>query len=209
MKRSMVAIMTALGLASLSCETPTPGLGNELAAAPEVFEEAILPYGEDDPHLEVARTYLQGRHTGLARTEIDALAELVVSEARRHGLNPRLVLAVIQVESGGYNFAVSGVGALGLMQLMPGTGQELAGRHGIEWRGDETLLDPFVNVRLGTAYLRQLSDRYGSIPTALAAYNWGPGRIDRRLRRGNHLPSIYIRQVMEVYAAEEVTSRRS
>ena len=194
---------------AVSCETPVVGQSAPQAAAPEAFEEAIRPYGEEDPAVEVARRYLAGRHTGLSRDEVDALAEKVVAEARRHELNPRLVLAVIQVESGGYNFAVSGVGALGLMQLMPDTGRELAGRHGIEWRGEETLFDPFVNVQLGTAYLRQLSDRYGSIPTALAAYNWGPGRIDRRLRRGSHLPRLYIRQVMEVYAAEDTSSRRS
>jgi soluble lytic murein transglycosylase len=85
---------------------------------------------------------------------------------------------------------------MGLMQLLPATGEELAHRMGIDWKGPDTLFDPTVNVKLGTAYLRELADRYGSVHTALAAYNWGPGRIDRRLRRGARVPSRYIEQVM-------------
>ena len=53
-----------------------------------------------------------------------------------------------------------------------------------------------INVRLGTAYLRELADRYdGDVNTALAAYNWGPGRIDRRIRRGATVPRLYVEQV--------------
>jgi len=102
------------------------------------------------------------------------------------------------VESAGYHLAVSEVGAMGLMQILPATGKELADRMNIEWRGPDTLFDPVINVKLGTAYLRQLADRYGNVHTALAAYNWGPGRIDRRLRRGATVPSRYIEQVMRV-----------
>jgi soluble lytic murein transglycosylase len=86
---------------------------------------------------------------------------------------------------------------MGLMQLMPSTGEELARRLGLDWRGDDSLFDPRINVRLGIAYLKQLSDRYGSTNTALAAYNWGPGRIDRRIRRGQSVPKLYATQVMK------------
>jgi soluble lytic murein transglycosylase len=103
------------------------------------------------------------------------------------------------VESRFNNFAVSPVGAMGLMQILPSTGEELAGRYGIPWHGPQTLFDPVVNVRLGSAYLRELSNRYGELSTALAAYNWGPGRIDRRLRRGHRLPTEYPRLVFEAH----------
>jgi soluble lytic murein transglycosylase len=145
------------------------------------------------------------RHTALPKRELVALVDTIIREARHNNLDPALVVAVIEVESGGYHLAVSHVGAMGLMQLLPSTGQEIAERLGIEWRGDDTLFDPIINVRLGTAYLSQLARRYGSVDTALAAYNWGPGRIDRRLRRGATLPSRYIEQVMRAFDRNGLT----
>jgi soluble lytic murein transglycosylase len=127
------------------------------------------------------------------------LARTIVREARAQDLEPDLVLAVIEVESAGYHLAVSHVGAMGLMQLLPSTAKELAGKLGLDWHGDDTLFDPTINIKLGTAYLRELTDRYGNVTIALAAYNWGPGRIDRRLRRGATVPSRYIEQVMRAY----------
>ncbi len=136
------------------------------------------------------------RHTALSERERVALVHTIVREARAQDLEPSLVVAVIEVESAGYHLAVSHVGAMGLMQLLPSTGKELAAQMNIEWKGPDTLFDPLINVRLGTAYLRQLTDQFGSVHTALAAYNWGPGRIHRRLRRGRTVPSGYIEQVM-------------
>jgi soluble lytic murein transglycosylase len=136
--------------------------------------------------------YLASRNTGLIREEVDVLARTLVDEARRHGLDLALVMAVMHVESRFYNFALSPAGAVGLMQILPSTGQELARRAGIPWRGEQTLLDPNTNVRLGIAYLRELSDRYdGDLSAALAAYNWGPGHVDRRIQEGAELPSHY------------------
>ena len=135
------------------------------------------------------------RHTALPEHERIALAYSIVREARAQDLEPSLVVSVIEVESAGYHLAVSHVGALGLMQLLPATGKELAEKHDVEWHGPDTLFNPEVNVKLGTAYLRQLTDQFGSVSTALAAYNWGPGRIKRRIRRGATVPSLYIEQV--------------
>jgi soluble lytic murein transglycosylase-like protein len=146
---------------------------------------------------------LRSRHTALADHELVVLSHAIVEESGAHNLDPSLVMALIEVESAGYHLAVSNVGALGLMQLMPRTAEELARKLGVEWHGRDTLFDPLVNVKLGTAYLRQLTDRYDSTPTALAAYNWGPGRIDSRLRRGVAVPSRYIEQVMKAYDDKE------
>jgi soluble lytic murein transglycosylase-like protein len=103
-----------------------------------------------------------------AGTDIRALA---IATARRHGLDPNLVLAVVKVESGFQTDAVSNKGAQGLMQLMPATAKEL---------GVADALDPAQNLDGGTRYLRQLVALYGGdVGKALAAYNAGPGAVKR------------------------------
>jgi soluble lytic murein transglycosylase-like protein len=234
MRRSgLVAVLStlpsALSCACLSLGTPGPGREG-LAAAPAAIEVAVA--AEAPPAEETAPTppeaapvsraeaahrervaeiaqLLHTRRTGLTRSEVARLAHTIVTEAERHALDPWLVLAVIAVESGFYNFAVSDKGAMGLMQVMPATGAELAEQKRIHWSGPTTLFDPIVNVRLGVTYLRQLSDRYGRIQIALAAYNWGPGRIDRRLELGTEVPQEYARLVLDAYDEAQARNRRS
>jgi soluble lytic murein transglycosylase len=100
---------------------------------------------------------------------------------------------------------------MGLMQILPSTGEELAYRLGVPWHGARTLFDPVANVRLGVAYLKELSARYDDdLSIALAAYNWGPGRIDRRLERGSALPTEYPRLVHEAHSSKtQGVARRS
>src|SRR5687767_15719534 len=95
---------------------------------------------------------------------------IVQQHASRQALRPELVRAVIQVESGFDPRATSPKGAMGLMQLMPDTARSL---------GVVDAYDPEENIRGGTAYLRQLLNKYGSEQLALAAYNAGPGAVDR------------------------------
>jgi soluble lytic murein transglycosylase-like protein len=86
---------------------------------------------------------------------------------------------VIAVESAGNPRAVSRAGAMGLMQVMPGTWAALRQQHGL---GDDPF-DPRDNILAGTAYLRAMYDRYGIAGAMLAAYNAGPGRYDDHLDR--------------------------
>jgi soluble lytic murein transglycosylase-like protein len=105
----------------------------------------------------------------------DAYGPMVLEHAARHSLRPELVRAVIQVESGFNPRARSPKGAMGLMQLMPETAARL---------GVRDAFDPAENIRGGTAYLRQLLDRYhGDEELALAAYNAGSGAVDKYGRR--------------------------
>jgi soluble lytic murein transglycosylase len=94
-----------------------------------------------------------------------------------------LVHAVIRQESSFDMEAVSSAGALGLMQLMPSTAREVARKNGLSGSSQALIGNPSYNIRLGSLYLQVLLDRYdNSYPLALAAYNAGPGRVDRWLK---------------------------
>ena len=100
-----------------------------------------------------------------------AYDDIIDEHSRTHGVRPDLVKAVMQVESAFNQFARSPKGALGLMQLMPAT---------IRQYSVKNPFDPAENVRGGVAYLRHLLDRYENNETlALAAYNAGPGAVDK------------------------------
>lgn len=108
--------------------------------------------------------------------------ESVLASSHRAGLPPHLVFGVIREESAFDITARSHVGATGLMQVMPATGKEVAGRLGLPF-SRERLDDPEYNVRLGTTYLAQVLDMFdGTEELALAGYNGGPYRMKRLWR---------------------------
>ncbi len=109
----------------------------------------------------------------------------VADAARRFGIPERWIWAVMRVESNGDVRAVSTAGAMGLMQIMPGTWAGLRARH----RLGSDPFDPRDNIIAGAAYLRAMHDRYGNATAMLAAYNAGPGRYDEYLSRGRPLPA--------------------
>jgi soluble lytic murein transglycosylase len=118
--------------------------------------------GFDDPDLRFPLPW---------RAEIEDAAAL-------EGLAVWLVYSVVRNESAFQVDAGSGVGALGLMQLMPATGRETAGRLGLALTADTDLLEPRLNLRLGSHYLARMLGRYeGNLAMAAAAYNAGPGRV--------------------------------
>jgi soluble lytic murein transglycosylase-like protein len=123
--------------------------------------------------------------------------DLIVEAARRNNVRQSLVRAVIQVESAFNPSAFSNKGAMGLMQLMPATAREF---------GVGNPFDPEQNVRGGVAYLRQLLDRYAGDETlALAAYNAGPGAVDRH---GQTIPP-YAETKNYVLKVNEIAGRRA
>lgn len=102
----------------------------------------------------------------------------------RHRLDPDLVHAVIRQESGFYTKAVSHAGARGLMQLMPATARQTARREGLAFARSKLTSQPGYNMRLGTAYLTDMLERFdGSLPLALAAYNGGPHNVSTWIER--------------------------
>ncbi|WP_231848688.1 lytic transglycosylase domain-containing protein [Sphingobium sp. SYK-6] len=109
----------------------------------------------------------------------------VAAAAWRFGIPEHWIWAVMRVESNGDVRAVSPAGAMGLMQIMPGTWAGLRARH----RLGSNPFDMRDNIMAGAAYLRAMHDRYGNVTAMLAAYNAGPGRYDEYLSRGRPLPA--------------------
>ena len=103
--------------------------------------------------------------------------------AGRYGVPEQWVRAVMKQESGGQEQAISPVGAMGLMQVMPATYDGLRARYGL---GADPY-DPHNNILAGTAYIREMYDRFGA-PAFLAAYNAGPDRVEAYLVGAGSLP---------------------
>lgn len=121
--------------------------------------------------------------SGVAAQTIHA-AEIAAA-SQRFSIPEAWIRAVMRVESAGDRHAVSHRGAMGLMQVMPATWASLRVEHGLG-------TDPFApqdNILAGTAYLREMLDRFGSVPLMLAAYNAGPRRVEAHLATGLPLPS--------------------
>ncbi|GBQ37413.1 lytic transglycosylase [Komagataeibacter saccharivorans] len=116
--------------------------------------------------------------------------DLARQAAERNAIPAMWVRAVLRAESAGDPHAVSGAGAMGLMQLMPGTWKDV--RRTLNLGSDP--FDPHDNIAAGAAYLRWLHDRYGDAGF-LAAYNAGPGRYNEHLATGRPLPAETISYV--------------
>lgn len=148
------------------------------------------------------RPYIPPYTTNLASTNVSSASipkndylELIDSAADKFDLPKKLLFSVIKHESNFNPHAVSRAGASGLMQLMPKTAQGL---------GVKNIFDPAENIYGGSKYLKQMLDRYrGNVELALAAYNAGPGNVDKY--RG--IPPFketqtYVAKVMNTYTSQ-------
>ncbi len=114
--------------------------------------------------------------------------DTLVREAKVRGLHSSWVFAITRQESAFMDDARSGVGASGLMQLMPATAKETARKFSIPLASPQQVLNPDKNIQLGAAYLSQVHGQFnGNRVLASAAYNAGPGRVRQWLKGANHL----------------------
>jgi soluble lytic murein transglycosylase len=111
-----------------------------------------------------------------------------------------MILAVIRIESSFNTEALSHKGAVGLMQLLPSTAQQMARELRIDWTGEDILRDPSANIAMGTYYLTKLLGRFNDMSVALAAYNHGPTRIADLTEASAAVPMGYSRKVLKHYS---------
>jgi soluble lytic murein transglycosylase len=142
---------------------------------------------------------LERQPTGLANVTKEELAEVIYEEANRYNQDPKLILALIAIESEFHNWSVSEKGAKGLMQIMPYVAESLAQDLGIEWSGDRTLFNPYLNIRMGIHYLSQLMLDFKDVRTALTAYNYGPTYVKGLIERKERIPHNYYRKFLTAY----------
>ncbi|OGR20362.1 MAG: hypothetical protein A3J85_05860 [Desulfobacula sp. RIFOXYA12_FULL_46_16] len=154
----------------------------------------LLSKSRQDPS-EIEQPEIQMSEPGLEKKErtpgdrsVGHDIDGIIQKASSHyGVDSDLIRRVIEAESNFKPDAVSSKGAMGLMQLMPGTAREL---------GVTDPLDPSENIMAGTRYLKKLINRYdGSVPHALAAYNWGMGNLDSRRSRMPEETKNYVAKI--------------
>ena len=138
-------------------------------------------------------------------------SEYVIKYSQKYGVDENLIYALIKAESNFDANAVSNKNAQGLMQLMFSHAEEVANKSGIELT-EENILDPEININIGTKYMSTLSEKYECIELAIAAYNAGIGNVDKWIEKGviksdgsdiENIPfketNTYVRKIMRDY----------
>ena len=179
--------------------------GSGVAAQDHPAGGSAAAYAAGSSSAKTAGGSLAGLYRAASQTawryQMEGYDRIIADASERYGVEPSLVKAVIHAESAYDPLAISRAGAKGLMQLMDATA---------EWLGVTDPFDPRQNIFGGTRFLAHLVDRYeGNEAVALAAYNAGPGRIDRLgiandeelERRLHELPAetqAYVRRVLDL-----------
>jgi hypothetical protein len=151
-----------------------------------------------DPRAWLVRAQVERRMQGLDEQNRSRVVDAILGASRRSGMDPVLILAIIEVESGFDPGARSNRNALGLMQVRPSTLWRDAERSGLS--GDDPH-DPDLNVLAGALYFRRLVDAFGPNDVALMAYNAGPNRIIGLIKAGS-IPDRFFEYPRRVRAAE-------
>ena len=138
-------------------------------------------------------------------------SEYVIKYSQKYEVDENLIYALIKAESNFKADAVSNKNAQGLMQLMFATAEEVANKNGIELT-EENILNPDININIGTKYISTLLEKYECVELAIAAYNAGIGNVDKWIEKGiiksdgsdiENIPfretNTYVRKIMRDY----------
>ncbi len=154
------------------------------------------------PEFDRIMSVLNERAPGWGMELREHVAQAIAEESDAAGLDPILIMAVIDVESEFQQQATSVVGARGLMQIRSATLMWVAQREGVKLSRAELESDPAINVRLGVRYLKYLKELFrGRLDLTLMAYNAGPNRLKAGLKEKNTDQWVnYVRAVRREYA---------
>jgi soluble lytic murein transglycosylase-like protein len=187
----VIASVVGIGLIGVFVSRPTPQ---------HPTETQIPRYASVPKAATVATVYdvLTRCRAPVPEVERWRLAGTIHQESRRYGYDPLFVAAMIDVESGCKPTARGIHGAVGLIQIRPATAKAMAAETGIPWRGDATLRDGALNVRIGVRYLWTLEERFDDPRIAIAAYNLGPTRV-AQMSRHRARNAKYVQRVLGRY----------
>ncbi len=131
---------------------------------------------------------------------VDKITKTILEESNRYNIDPVFVASIIRTESGFNHLAKGTSGEVGLMQLMPNTGEYIARRIKFKnYKGAQTLRNPVKNIKIGVAYLSYLRQRFDNQAFKyVPAYNMGPGNLAKMIKR-NERPKVYSEKVMKFY----------
>ena len=166
-----------------------------------------VPVAERPRPTELIRTYsiVKSHRPDITEAEAWTLSEVIWEESLGYGLDPMLVLAIIDVESKFQYGAVSPAGARGIMQILPYVAKSLVRKidphplaHANSFR-PEFLDDPVFNIKLGVYYLHDLKKSFRNLTHTLTAYNMGPTETKNRLDNDIELSPNYATMVLAAY----------
>jgi soluble lytic murein transglycosylase len=143
--------------------------------------------------------YIKDENVRLEEDELKTIAQIVYEESRLYGLDYRLVLAMMKVESNFRNHIVSPRGARGLLQIKPSLAKFIAKDVGIKWGGAKTLDEPDTNIKIGVHFFSKLMEDFDNINMALHAYNMGPTRLKEILSEKNKPKNTFLNLVLKEY----------
>ncbi|MBC7467173.1 MAG: lytic transglycosylase domain-containing protein [Bdellovibrio sp.] len=130
----------------------------------------------------------------------EKITKAILTEANKYNIDPVFLISVIKTESAFNPVAVGTSGEIGLMQLMPKTGEYIAKKVGMKnYKGAKTLRDPVKNIKLGAAYFNYLREKFANAAYKyVPAYNVGPGKVAKTENRKD-IPKIYSERVLKHY----------
>jgi soluble lytic murein transglycosylase-like protein len=165
-----------------------------------VFGNQELSFNPHDAYRAVITKAIMKFRPGYDQGKVDEISASIISESRANGFDPLLITSLVYVESAFKTGAVSPKGAVGLLQVTPLVGRDLAEEMDIRWAGRSTLLHTGSNIKLGVRYLGDLNKSFGDIRQAIIAYNFGPSYVNNAIKNGKRLPVNYPDKVLKLYA---------